>query len=395
MNLQGEEYDFATKRRLTYIITCVIGSMLSYYCRSLFYKQTSHSFEGCEDKIFNHPWFGTLVMAFGMTLCFFVYVVTRIFNPDVGPPVTQIPLGNYLYACLPAMCDLLYSVLYSFSIISSSGEISVALRYFEFLFILILNRVVFKPTYYNYMRTSIIIVFVGIACVTVSVLISSHNVETNWAFIVVVILQIFAQFCHAGKTTFEQKLMHNNDLSPWWLAGVEGIYQLFVMFFMFNPLSYLMPAKGEFSGLREDFCEAITMVCHSKTIMVLFAVYTPIACIYNGTLIGAIMVTNGISYTLVEMIGTSIAWIIDIIIFHGFDGKFILPSGGYVFGVKWTDMSYLRLIGSFIFFFGLLIFIKVIRFKCFVYEDPNVKIVKIEDYSNKGKNNSDELTIVV
>ena len=58
-------------------------------------------------------------------------------------------------------------------------------------------------------------------------------------------------------------------------------------------------------------------------------------------------------------------------------------------------MSYLRLIGSFIYFFGLLIFIKVIRFKCFVYEDPNVKIVKIEDYSNKGNNNSDELTIVV
>ena len=384
---EGIAVDFSAKPRALYTLGCVTGSILSYYCRSLFYQQMSYSYKGCDEKLFNHPWFGTLVMAFGMSICLIIYMIHRHFVPSIGLSITKIPLSHYLFAALPSLCDMFYSLFYSFSIIQSSGEISVALRYFEFFFVVIMHKVIFKPKYYPYMWTSCAIVLTGIIFVTVSVILEENSASLkSWEFYFVVICQIFAQFCHAMKSIFEQKLVHENELSPWWVAGIEGVYQMLIMFFVVNPLTYCIPTSSSFVSLREDFCESITMVCHSSKLLGLFAVYLPIVCTYNGCLVGTIMTSNCVSYTLMEMIGTSIAWIIDIVIYHGFDGYFILPAyNGYKYGVEWKKLSYLRLAGSLIYFFGGMIFMKLIRFKCFEYESPNVSLIQMRKFDESNE----------
>ncbi|EAX99794.1 hypothetical protein TVAG_175630 [Trichomonas vaginalis G3] len=116
--------------------------------------------------------------------------------------------------------------------------------------------------------------------------------------------------------------------------------------------------------------------------MVLFLIYIPISTTYNGCLIGTIATTNAITYTIIEMIGSFLTWIVDLIIYHGFHGKFILHSNGKIFGTKWTKYSYLRLIGSVIYFIGFLIYSGVIKFKCFTYPQSNVRLMHVNPYES-------------
>lgn len=90
------------------------------------------------------------------------------------------------------------------------------------------------------------------------------------------------------------------------------------------------------------------------------------------------MTTNAVGFTIVEMISGSIAWIIDLIIYHAFNGKFILRSDEK-FGVRWTNKSYFRLIGSLTFLLGGAIYLKIIKFPCFKYPAASVTKINISE----------------
>lgn len=154
---------------------------------------------------------------------------------------------------------------------------------------------------------------------------------------------------------------------------MEGIYDFLFILFGFNPIAYILPEE-HFYKLHENFCDSFMMAMHSAKILILFLIYLPICCVYNGCVLGTIMTTNSVSYTIVEMIGTSLGWIIDLIIYHAFNGVFILPSEKK-FGAQWTKYSYLRLVGSVIFLIGELIYMEVIKFKCFSYPKSDVRMM--------------------
>lgn len=228
----GISLDLGRSTRNSYIALCVLGSIGSYYMRTLFFSQYSYSFQGCSKEIFNRPWFATLIMSLCMSLCLVIYIIWRKFSPNSGFRLKDIPFNLYLYALLPALSDLGYSLFYSYSI-SHSGTISIALRYFELLFVVIVNYFVFKQHYFGHQWFALGIVFLGIVCVFISVILAQDSNEKIVAS--AIILQIIAQLAHAFKTNFEQKITHNNDVSPWWLTGVEGIYQFFLIFFRVQP----------------------------------------------------------------------------------------------------------------------------------------------------------------
>lgn len=284
----------------------------------------------------------------------------------------NIPFKLYLFASLPSLCDILLSMFYSYSIVENEGSISIALRFFNLLFIVLINYLVFRPKKYAFQWTALAIVLVGIIFVSCSVLVGT-NTKLN---LIAVVLQVIAQIIQSTKSTIEQKLLHENDICPWWLTGVEGCYDFLFIFFIFNPIAYVLPEKT-FNKLHENFCDSTLMVIHSKIIVILFFIYFPISCLYNGCVLGTIMTTDSISYTIVEMIGTSIGWIIDLIIYHGFNGVLFINSNK-TFGAQWTKYSYLRLVGSLIFLFGELIYMSVIKFKCFDYPEAKVRRISID-----------------
>lgn len=139
--------------------------------------------------IFDRPWFGTLIMAIGMMLCLLVNIVWIKLDPAHAPKLRDIPLSLYFLASLPSLCDILLSMFYSYSIVVNDGSISIALRFFNLLFIVIINTIVFRPKNYAYKWVALAIVLVGIIFVSCSVLIGLDS-KLN---VLAVILQIIAQ----------------------------------------------------------------------------------------------------------------------------------------------------------------------------------------------------------
>ncbi|EAY22152.1 hypothetical protein TVAG_093260 [Trichomonas vaginalis G3] len=364
--------DFGKTKRYLYMFGAMFGSLASYYLRNLFYTRYSRIKKGCPEVIFDKPWIGTLMMAIGMSLSIVIYYIQVRCDPKNHTKISKTPRYIVLLCILPGLLDLLYSAFYSFSIVAITGSTSISLRYFDFLFVIIIQNVFLSTINYAYQWVSLGIVAIGIILVSCSVVLGSE-IKLQ---LLPTVLQVLAQLCFSIRTLILQKMLHENDVSNWLLTGISGSYEVIMILFGFYPISYILPEKT-FSSLHEDFCLSWKLTTSSLSIIILFIVYIPITCLYNSSVVGTIMTTNGVGYTLVEMISGSIGWVIDLIIYHFFKGRFILKSHTK-FGVNWNSYSYLRLIGSLTFLLGGVIYLKIIKFPCFKYPSPSVRRITID-----------------
>ncbi|EAY04530.1 hypothetical protein TVAG_244310 [Trichomonas vaginalis G3] len=316
-----KEADFGRTRRIWYIAGVVAGNLLSYYLRGLFYTRKSQIWNGCPFIIFKRPWMGTLVMTIGISLCTLVYYIKTLLDPKNHPKFSHTPTYIYLFIALIAFLDIFISIVPSYTISENLGPFSVATRYFDLLFIIIIQNVFMTPIRYAYQWVSLGIVAFGIVFVAVGVF---KNKETRLKLLPS-LLQLASQLFISIRTVLIQKVSHENDINPWFLTGFDGIFGFLIVLFGGYPLAYFLPEKS-FSSLHENLCSSALLTFHSISIIILFLIYIPITCIYNASITGTITTTNAVGYTIVEMICGSINWIIDLIIFHAFNGKFILEA---------------------------------------------------------------------
>ncbi|EAY00696.1 hypothetical protein TVAG_189120 [Trichomonas vaginalis G3] len=319
---------------------------------------------------FTRPWMGTLVMTIGIAACTLIYYVFTLIDPTSNPKFSDIPINIYLHIALLALLDILISVINSFAIAENSGSISVAFRCFDLLFIIIIENVFVEPIHYAYQWVSLGIVLIGNILVTIGVAVGIEGKPK----LLTSILLLFAQLFMSIRSVLTQRILHNNDVSPWLLTGINGIYGFFLVLFGFYPIANFLPAYS-FKSLHENFCSSVLLTVHSTSLIILFLIYIPISFTYNVCITGTLMTTNAVGYTIFEMISGAAGWIIDLIIYHAFHGKFILKADEK-FGTKWDRYSFFRLFGSLIFLMGGAMYLKVYRFSCFKY--PTASVTKIE-----------------
>lgn len=373
--------DFGIKKRILFITGTLLGSVSSYIFRTLFYSRESYSFKGCPKIIFDRPWFGTLFMSLGMSLALIVYLIRIKINPSYGPKLTEIRPSIYIVAMLPALCDILISLAYSFSVTEESSTFLVAFRYYNFFFILILQHAIFKMKMYSFHWMAFGIVILGIFFVSLSEFL---NIRVKFN-ITAIILQLIAEFVFAMRTLILQKIMQHNDICPWFITGINGIYEFLCILFMIYPISYLLP-ESKFQTLNENLCESFMMFVQSSELIALFIIYLPFTMVYNSSVIGLIMMTDPSFFTIFEMFSGSVCWVFDILIYNVFNGKFILEHPlGMKFGQPWTKLSWLHVLGSLTFIVGGVIFIQMVRFPCFEYPQSNVTTFKIQEVESEEK----------
>lgn len=324
-------------------------------------------------EVFNRPWFGTLFMAIGMSLCLLVYIIRIKINPNYGPNLSSIPAKVYMITALPALFDMLYSLGHSFSIAESSNSILVASQYLSFFFMIILQKVFIRSKFYTYKWISFLIIIIGI----IFVCLSQFLYHRLYVDPLTLSLQIFAEFVLAVRGLILEQIMHNNDVSPWVICGLSGVYEIILILFVFYPISFYLPSKN-FESLHENFCSSSAMFIHSTQLIILFLTYLVVTALYNVCNIYTIMMIDALFYTIFKMFSGSVIWLCDITIFYAFNGKFILDNeAGKKYGQSWSKLDYLRVIGTVIFLIGGLIFLSVIKFKCFEYPQPNVTTLKM------------------
>lgn len=365
-----KEADFGRNRRICYLIGIVMGNLFNYYFRCLFYSRMSFYSSDCPFIRFTRPWMGTLVMTIGIAACTLIYYVFPLIDPTSNPKFSDIPINIYLHIALLALLDILISVINSFAIAENSGSISVAFRCFDLLFIIIIENVFVEPIHYAYQWVSLGIVLIGNILVTIGVTVGIEGKSK----LLTSILLLFAQLFMSIRSVLTQRILHNNDVSPWLLTGINGIYGFFLVLFGFYPIANFLPASS-FKSLHENFCSSVLLTVHSTSLIILFLIYIPISFTYNVCITGTLMTTNAVGYTIFEMISGAAGWIIDLIIYHAFHGKFILKADEK-FGTKWDRYSFFRLFGSLIFLMGGAMYLKVYRFSCFKY--PTASVTKIE-----------------
>lgn len=378
MHGKVKDGDFGRKTRAFYIIGCMAGIIMSYYIRDISYSQKTTYCN--KEYLFQNPWFFTMVMGFAMSFCLVAYIIIIRFDSSAGPKLKDIQFSFYAYALVPGLCDLFATVLYSASIITISGPVSVALFFFELFTIVILRTLLLSSMNYAYRWVALFIVSLGMIFVSFAVIKDAGKINhMNW---ISVLLQFIAQFLYAAKALSEEKILHNNDLHPLWLMGTEGIYEFLITLFMIYPITYELPTNKYTKSLHENLCKSFVMAFSSKNVIILLFIYIPICAFYNGCIGGTIQTSNSVNYILMENIGSSIVWIIDIIIFEGFHGKVFFPCYDSELievkkGSAWTKYGYMRIAGLLIFLIGELIYINVIKLPYFKYPEADVKIISM------------------
>lgn len=374
--------DFGKRQRRMYFGCCIIGSILTTYFRQIFYAQYTYSFDGCSVKKFDKPWFATLVMAFGMSLANAAYKILLAFTKIKMSTYRNIPLSVYISATLPALFDIINSVLSSICILLIGSTFSTIIKFLDLVFATFIRRFWLKETILPYSWISTIIIVVGIILVSVSATINElSSMKFNGTFFIAASVQIIAQSLFAAQVIREEQILHKNDVHPMWLSGVEGVTEFLMILFMLYPILNFMPEKfGE--GLTEDLCSACMMVYHSKKLIILFSVYVFIACFYNISVMGVEYMTSGIHFLVTENVVRCLSWFIDLLIKYAMNGS-IFGLTDNTYGTSWNSWSYMRFAGVIIILSGSFIYIKVAKLPCFKYEDPNIKIINLDPIIEK------------
>ena len=373
--MKETDVDFGKKTRITYFLCCMCGSLLTLYSRNIFYEQNTYEYPGCPIQKFNKPWFATLFMAIGMSLANIFYQIILIFSKD--PPISfrKVHISMYLHAIVPAALDIIFSVLYSISILLIGSTFSTIIRFLDLIFATILRKIWLKENLMLYSWVSIGVIVLGVILVSIAASFNDiGSIQVNGQFIVAALIQISAQLASSFKAIREEQLLHQNDIHPVWLCGVEGVYEFILILFILYPILNFMPKEfGE--GLTEDFCAACQMMAHSKTLIGTLIIYLFIACFFNTCVMGVQYSSNAVQFIVSENIVNSISWGIDLLINYAMDGSIfgLTPKNSY--GAQWTSLSWLRLVGVIFIILGSIVYVKFIRLPFFKYEESNFKLV--------------------
>lgn len=377
--VQPQELDMGKRRRRFYIAGTIIGSISTVYCRAITTRQMSQGLPCWEDKRrFANPYFFAVMMAIGMSLSMCVYkILSACRKGSTVFTMSSLHFRHWMVIIGAALCDLYFSVAFTTSAIYVGSSTSVALRFFDLFFVFLYIRLYWKKKFLPYSLTSFFLVIGGLGFVSVGELLKAGiNPSTAGA----AAFQLSAQFLSATKSVFEQIITHETDISPSCLCGMEGLIELVVLLTIAYPIVHWIPLSS--AGLHEDLCDAVMMVINNHVLSVLFFVYPIISCFFNICVIGVIQLKNGATYTVLEMSNTCLVWLIDLIIYYGFDGDIKIAQN---MGVDWTKYSYFRLVGSITVLTAALVFIRVVRLPCCQYETPNVARIPLrpgdfEDY---------------
>lgn len=179
-------------------------------------------------------------------------------------------------------------------------------------------------------------------------------------------LVVGAQIIQASQIVIEEYLLHNVKAAASLIVGLEGMWGGLVGLICLMIVQSTGNTKIELvkKVFYEDSIDTLHMLKNSKPLMILIIFYILAILFYN---LFGMMVTqtfSAVHRTILEAVRTMCIWIVNIIIYYCFDKSH---------GEKIELASLVELIGFCILLFGNFMFNRVIRFKCFYYEDQDPK----------------------
>ena len=330
------------------------------------------------EELFKKPWFQTESMFIGMLSCLIVYEIIRCVRKCkankktdaeaqlVGSPVDDSiqHCKHYFYVAAPAMCDLCATSLMNIGLFYLDASIWQMLRGSMVIFSAIMTIIFLKRKYYAYHWTGILLVTVGMVTVSASSFMKTKDTPKNATAaetIMSICLVVGAQIIQASQIVIEEYLLKNVQAAASLIVGLEGMWGGLVGIGVLMAVQSTGNSKSALvkAAFYEDTIDSFIMIKNSRALLIMVIIY--ILCILFYNMFG-MMVTQTFSAvyrTIMEAVRTLCIWIVNIIIY------FFDPNHGEK--IEWASL--VELIGFAILLTGNFVFNKVLRMKCFWYED--------------------------
>ncbi|CAI2371278.1 unnamed protein product [Moneuplotes crassus] len=219
---------------------------------------------------FEHPFFLTLIIFMGESLCIFLYLLEKAYlayrygRADLSPEMIEAQNKgkrtdiNPLLMAIPMLCDSTATPLYMLAYINIPASIGQMMSALVIFVVALLSILFFGRKYYRHHWLGLILVFVGICLVAISALISSKGSGTTGNVPLGVILMIFSVFAIGSQYVVEEKLLSSYYLSPFKAAGWEGItgtilWCVLLIIFQFIPCEAQICNNGRLENTSVAF----------------------------------------------------------------------------------------------------------------------------------------------
>lgn len=316
---------------------------------------------------FHKPWFNTLNMFIAELLSIIVFLFQNVGTHGLKKHL-RIPFRHFCFFALPALCDLLMTVMHIISFIYLGVSVSVVIGFCRILFSALISRFILKEKLRNYQFLAIFLIILSFICVSIAIKNGSGSppVESTTTVRFVAVAFKFAGYIlDAAKSAFEQHILHQMKIDSTLLVSIEGFWGLLATLFIFIPI-VSHSTSFTFLGFSEDFTDTFAMLSNSSFLQACVIIDLIFILLLNIFSMYAIEFTSALYEKLFSSIQGAAVWISQIILYYSFKGT--KYDDLKRLGEQWTQWSILQLVGFIIAIYAMFIYNGIIKFKCFQYE---------------------------
>jgi drug/metabolite transporter (DMT)-like permease len=341
---------------------------------------------------FAKPWFFTLVMFVGELTALIFYKLQLHYAGahlnldgllDSKEPVKKMRMSHIFFIlALPSLCDLVASAIMSVGLLYVQASFWTMLRGAQVVFSAVLHAFVLKRKQKAHMWFGVLIVTLALVIVGLSAVCASGVAAVGASHakvLLAVFLTVGSQLIRAVQVILEDHFLHDIDISPFLIVGMEGFWGIIGTVCIFMPAVQFIPGD-EGNGVHEDTWDTLLMIKNNPTTLAWLVLV--LLSIFGLNLFGMLITefTNAVMRTIIESMRAFCIWVIEIIIYYSINN---LEYGHHhpEIGEEWTKWSWMELTGFALLITGLLVYSASVRLPLNYDEDDS------STQSDQGTNN--------
>ncbi|CAI2370233.1 unnamed protein product [Moneuplotes crassus] len=321
-----------------------------------------------DGKEFEHPFFQSLIMFVGESLCILVYLfqkyrtVKEYGSVQASPGMRQaVQEGmktdiNPLMFAIPMLCDAAASTLLLIGYINIPASIVQMMGGFIVLVVAVMSIIFLKKKQYRHHWLGIALIFVGIGMVAATALLNKDDSSSKNPILGISMLigSILIQGC---QYIVEEKLLGSYYLNPMKVVGWEGITGT-ILFAILLPILQFIPCDAAIcsNGVVEDTRLAFSQIGKS-TLLVLFVIGNIVFVAgMNGLGMAVTKYASSTSRVTLSQAKTILVWLFFLII----------PT---FTNIKGETFSFLQLGGFVVMLIGIVIYNEIVSIPFLGFSD--------------------------
>jgi len=323
----------------SFILMPTIGASIHVIQKFLFECESV----GVQDKKkFHKPFFFTWLGSFGLFIVFLFNILVNFFKNGIKFCFGKHFISSFLQIGISTSFNLVAGTLSNISALYLNYSTSLMLRSSTLIFGAIVTTFFLKRPLKKHQIIGIFITLLSILIISLAAMFSgsstSHIQASSLTIAMYVVIRTLSKSLQAISMLIEEKLMKSTGISPIDVAGISGIWSVFLSTLLLR-----------FEGTYDTYL----MIKNNKTILYLSLMSILVFALWSVLALVITSKASAVARMVFDQLTIVVVWIVQLGIY-----QFFSKSKG---GEEWTKMSWIQLLGFSIMIFGALVYQRVIR----------------------------------